>query len=207
MDYKDLNDYELIYQVRENDEVAYNALIKKYSNLVGMIARKYLRTYKNIGLEYDDLYQEGMLGVIKALNDYDSSNTLFFTYASICAKREMERVIKSQRRKKRMVLNESISLNKPINNDPDFSVGDLIADNYNLEEEYECYDRYQRIMEKRFDLNIIDSSILELKINGFSSREIARLLELTYKSVDYRIHKIRKKFSFIFDLKNNMIKL
>ena len=192
MDYKNLNDYELIYQVRENDEVAYNVLIKKYSNLVKIMAKKFLRIYKNIGIEYDDLYQEGMMGVIKALNDYNTSDTLFYTYASLCAKREMERLIKSQRRKKRMVFNDSISLNQNINNDPDYSVGDLIASNYNLEDEYEAYDRYKRILERRFDFELIDSSILELKANGFSIREIAKLLELTYKAVDYRLRKIRK---------------
>lgn len=192
MDYKYLNDYELVYQVRENDEIAYNMLIKKYSNLVGMIAKKYLRVYNNIGLEYDDLYQEGMMGVVKALNDYNASDTLFYTYASLCAKREMERLIKSQRRKKRMVFNDSISLNQNINNDPDYSVGDLIASNYNLEDEYEAYDRYKRILERKFDFELIDSSILELKANGFSIREIAKLLELTYKAVDYRLRKIRK---------------
>ena len=192
MDYKNLNDYELIYQVRENDEVAYNVLIKKYSNLVKIMAKKFLRIYKNIGIEYDDLYQEGMMGVIKALNDYNTSDTLFYTYSSLCAKREMERLIKSQRRKKRMVFNDSISLNQNINNDPDYSVGDLIASNYNLEDEYEAYDRYKRILERRFDFELIDSSILELKANGFSIREIAKLLELTYKAVDYRLRKIRK---------------
>lgn len=192
MDYKDLNDYELIYQVRENDEIAYNTLINKYSILIGMFAKKMLRTYKNLGLEYDDLYQEGMMGVIKALNDYNPSDTLFYTYASLCAKREMDRLIKCQRRKKRMILNDSISINKNVNNNPDLSIEDLIASKYNLEEEYECFDRYKRILDKKYDLELIDSSILELKVNGFSIREIAKLLELTYKTVDYRMRKIRK---------------
>ena len=104
----------------------------------------------------------------------------------------MERVIKSQRRKKRMILNESISLSKNIGNNPDFALEDLIASDYNLEEEYECFDIYRRILDKKYDFDIIDSSILELKVNGFSINEIATLLELSYKSVNYRMHKIRK---------------
>lgn len=192
MDYKDLNDYELIYQVRENDEIAYNTLIKKYSNLVCMIAKKYLRAYKNIGLEYDDLFQEGMMGVVKALNDYNASDTIFYTYASLCARREMEKVIKAQTRKKRMTLNNAVSINRCVGNSEDLLIEDIIASNYNLEEEYEAYDRYKKILERRFDFELIDSSILELKVNGFSIREIANLLELTYKAVDYRLRKIRK---------------
>jgi DNA-directed RNA polymerase specialized sigma24 family protein len=105
----------------------------------------------------------------------------------------MDRLIKCQRRKKRMILNDSISINKNVNNNPDLSIEDLIASKYNLEEEYECFDRYKRILDKKYDLELIDSSILELKVNGFSIREIAKLLELTYKTVDYRMRKIRKK--------------
>lgn len=193
MDYKKLNDYELIYQVRENDEVAYGLLIDKYSNLINIMAKKYQKQYKNIGLEFDDLYQEGMIGVIKALKDYNSNDTLFFTYAGLCAKREMDRLVKSQSRKKRMILNNSISLNHSINDDPDFLLENLIPSNYDLEKEFEISDELKKIMDKKYDLNIIDSSIFELKMNGFSVREIANLLELSYKIVDYRIRKIRKK--------------
>ena len=108
MDYRNLNDYELVYQVRENNEEAYNLLIRKYSNLVNMMAKKILKKYKYLGLEYDDLYQEGMMGIIKALNDYNGNDTLFYTYASLCAKREIDRLIKTHTRKKRMIFNELI---------------------------------------------------------------------------------------------------
>ena len=192
MDYKNLNDYELVYQVRENDEIAYNLLIKKYSNLVSMLAKKYLRLYKNIGLEYDDLFQEGMLGIIKALNDYDTRSTIFYTYASLCAKREMDKLIKTQTRKKRMILNECVSINGFINDNQDLVLEDAIPSKFDLAKEYECFDIYQRMMKARFNFNLIDSSILELKINGFSLSEIAELLDLTYKKVDYRMRKIRK---------------
>ena len=192
MDYKGLNDYELVYQVRENNEEAYNLLIGKYSNLVGMLAKKILRKYKYLGLEYDDIYQEGMMGIIKALNDYNSRETVFYTYASLCAKREIDKLIKTQSRKKRMVLNDSISINGYVHNNPDLVIEDAIPSKYNLEREYECYDMYRRIMNAGLNLNIIDSSILELRMNGFSSNEIAILLDLTYKKVDYRMRKIRK---------------
>ena len=192
MDYKKLNDYELVYQIRENDEVAYNILIRKYSNLVNMLARKALRKFKYLRLEYEDLYQEGMLGIVKALNDYNSSETLFYTYALVCAKREMEKMIKGQLRKKRMVLNDAISINGCIDNNPDLVLEDLIPAKYNLEEEYENYDTYERVMKSRFDFELMDSSILELRVNGFSSKEIAILLDLTYRVVDYRLRKIRK---------------
>ena len=195
MDYKDLNDYELIYQVRENDEIAYGLLMDKYSKLVSMMAKKYLKLNRNIGLEYDDLYQEGMVGLIQALKDYNPNDTLFYTYVSLCAAREMDRIIKSQKRKKRMIFNNYISLNKMILDDSRNTIGDMIASDYNIEKEFENKEAIKKVIDSIFDFELIDSSILELKINGFSTREIASLLELSYKAVDYRMRKIRKKIT------------
>lgn len=195
MDYKNLNDYELIYQVRENDEIAYGLLMDKYSKLVSMMAKKYLKLNRNIGLEYDDLYQEGMVGLIQALKDYNPNDTLFYTYVSLCAAREMDRIIKSQKRKKRMIFNNYISLNKMILDDSRNTVGDMIASDYNIEKEFENKEAIRKVIDSIFDFELIDSSILELKINGFSTREIASLLELSYKAVDYRMRKIRKKIT------------
>ena len=200
MDYKDLNDYELIYQVRENNEEAYGLLIKKYSNLVRIIAKKYLKNNKNLGLEYDDLYQEGMLGVIKALNDFNSKDAIFYTYALICATREIDRVIKTQKRKKQMILNDSLSIQKCLKNDSDYSMEKFLASSFNMEKEYETFDSYEKLMGAKYELkDTVDSSIFELRINGFSTREIANLLDLTYKAVDYRMRKIRKKIkNFVY---------
>ena len=193
MDYKNLNDYELVYQVKEHDEVAYGILLDKYSHLVDMLAKKYIKNNSNIGLEYEDLYQEGMVGIIKALDDYNESDTLFYTYASLCAKREMDKTLLYYKRKKHMVLNESISMEQRINGESDLFLKDTLASDYNLEEDYENYDKCKKIMNFKYELDLLDSSIFELRANGFSVREISTLLGITYKAVDYRMRKIRKK--------------
>lgn len=192
MDYKKLNDYELIYQVKENDTVAYNLLITKYSNLVDMLSKKYLKANQNIGIEYDDLYQEGMMGIFQAIKNYNQNDTLFYTFASLCAKREMERLIKGFRRNKQMVLNDSISFNESIN-DSGNVLEDLLASDFILEDQYISYCGYKDLLDLKYEFSQIDSYVYELKINNFSIKEIAILLELTYKNVDYRLHKIRKK--------------
>ena len=194
MDYKNINDYELVYQVRENDEVAYDTLLKKYSHLVDMLARMYYRYNKNIGIEYDDLYQEGMYGIMRALDDYDSK-TLFYTYATLCARREMERLIKTHRRKKQMILNEAISFNEKLKSDDEFTLEDLIPSLYCLEDDYYNEDFRDRFTSFKYELDIDDASIFELRINGFKIDEISILLDIAYKNVDYRLHKIRKKLT------------
>ena len=92
-----------------------------------------------------------------------------------------------------MVLNNSVSLNKNFDKDQNSTFEDLIPSKYNLEKEYEYDETFNKLMDAKYSLNLMDSSIFELKMNGFSTREIANLLELTYKVVDYRMRKIRKK--------------
>jgi RNA polymerase sporulation-specific sigma factor len=191
--YKELNDYELVYQVRENDAVAYNLLIEKYSNLVDMLAKKYIKVNKDIGIEYDDLYQEGMLGFFKALDDYNSNDTIFYTYALLCSRREMLRLIKTFKRKKQMVLNESISINRCVNNKDDLYIEDILPSNYNLEDDFYSYDTCQKLINFKYNLTFEDSLMYELKLNDFSISEIATLLDISYKKVDNHLNLIKKK--------------
>lgn len=193
MDYKELNDYELIYQVREKNELAYGLLIEKYSHLVDMLAKKYLKENKYVGLEYDDLFQEGMVGVMKALQDYNPDDTLFYTYASLCAKREMDRIIKTNSRMKQMALNEAVSFSKKLKCDSDLLLEDMVASNYNLEEDYENKELLNKILDAKNDFSFLDSQIIELKLNGFTTDEIANLMDLKYRTVNYRLKMIRKR--------------
>ena len=195
MDYKNLNDYELVYQVKENDEVAYGVLLKKYSNLVSRVAKDYYKRNKNIGLEYDDFYQEGMIGLLRSLDSYDSSNTLFYTYALLCIKRQMETCIRTNQRIKHYSLNNAISFNDTVKEGSDLFLEDVIASSFNLEDDYQSRDLYNRILNFKYDLSCEDSMILELRLNSFTIAEIAVLLDLTRKNVDYRLQRIRKRLS------------
>ncbi len=195
MNYKNLNDYELVYQVKENDENAYKIILEKYSSLLCSIAKQYYRKNKNLGLEYEDFYQEGMIGLLRALDDYDSSNSLFYTYALLCMKRQIETCIRTSQRLKHACLNNAVSLNESIKEDSNLLVEDVIASSYNLEEEYMYSDLYNKIMECKYDFSLEESLILELRLNSFTVNEIATLLDLSRKRVDYRLHKIRKRLS------------
>ncbi|MBR1385281.1 MAG: sigma-70 family RNA polymerase sigma factor [Bacilli bacterium] len=193
MDYKKLNDYELVYQVRENDEIAYEALCKKYSNLVEIIASKYYKKNKYLGIDFEDLYQEGMYGFVRALNDYDPSSKLFYSYVVLCASREIERIIKACGRKKHTALNSAISLSKEVNIEKDITVEDMIPSKYSLEKDIETNNEYKRLYDFKYELEDIDSAIYELRVNDFTLKEISQLMDIPYKKVENRLHNIRKK--------------
>lgn len=206
MEYKNLNDYELIYQVRENDGIAYNAIFSKYSHLIDILTKKYLKNNSNIGLEYDDLYQEGMLGLSRAIDSYDSDDTLFYTFALLCIRREMEKIIKGNKRNKHMILNDSLSLNKPINAEEDIFLEDIISTSFLIENDCDINDDYNYLINLKYEFPIEESLIYELKVNNFSTKEIAILLDKNYKNINYHIRKIRKKLKQLLENKKNMIK-
>lgn len=191
MDYKDLNDYELIYNVMENDEEAYNTLIKKYSFLVNKVAYGYYIKNRNIGIEYDDLRQEGLYAITVALKDYNPDNTLFYTYALLCIKREMERLIKYAKRHKQMILSEAVSLNTSLDDDNELLLEDVISSNMNVEDYVISEFNYEKLFLRKHDLKFDEALVYELKINKFSNKEIAILLDIPYKKVDNLLRNIR----------------
>ena len=192
MDYKNINDYELIYQIRENDEVAYTTLFEKYSFLVNKFDYEYYSNNKNIGIEYEDLCQEGFFAISMALKEYNQDTSLFYTYVVLCIRREMERLIKYHRRYKQMILSNSVSLFSYLDESSTLVLEDVISSNINLEEELIDYESYKKLFLYKHNFKFEESLIYELKINKFSNKEIACLLDIPYKKVDNTLRKIRR---------------
>ena len=104
MEYRDFNDYELVYYIHEGNEDANNILIKKYEPLINKIAHRMLPYCKNSGLEIEDLVQEGMIGLNHAIEKYqEQENTLFYTYAKKCIERKIISVVVASNRSKNKV--------------------------------------------------------------------------------------------------------
>ena len=189
MQYKDLNDYEVIYRIRENDDLALNEMFLKYEPIVISFAKKYFSFVKKFGMEFEDLLQEGRIAVNKAINTFDAdSSTLFYTYVSICIERSMMNISRNLSRKKRLSIvncvdGEALLLLPDTYYDPN----SYIFDKFNKEQ----FIYYKNMFE------IEDSCIFELKYNGFSYKEISELLDISLKFIDSRLCKIRKTLQFI----------
>lgn len=101
MDYKKVNDYEVMYMISENDDASRELLFKKYLPIVSKISSKYLAFAKKLGIEFDDLLQEGMIALNSAISNFDDSNgVLFYTYASVCIERHIITYCKRANNKK-----------------------------------------------------------------------------------------------------------
>ena len=193
--YKNYNDYELIYQIREQDETSYGIIYEKYHPIITRMAQFYYNYNKGIGLEFDDLYQEGMCGLEQAIKDYNDNTSLFYTYAILCVKREMERVIKKNRRQKHNPLNESYSFSNHLISNQELVLEDTLYDFISITENICFSDIYSSlIMHFKYELPDKQSQVFELKLNGFNNNEISELLNLNKKSIDGYIRTIRSAF-------------
>ena len=192
MKYKQYNDYELVYEIRENSEDAYNILITKYTTLIHKIAYEYFRKYKSFKVEYEDLIQEGHVGLYQALNDYDERSCLFYTYATICIKREIERFIKTFIRNKHMVLNNAISFSTPLDTNGELLLEDYISIGRDVEDIVIGDMNYNSIMNLKYDMSFEMAAVFELKANKFTILEISVLLDMPRRKVERYLLKIKK---------------
>ena len=193
MNYKDINDYETIYMIRENNDEAINNMYEKYKPLIKRLSLSFFMKYKHIGIDYDDLYQEGMYGLSEAIANYNiNESNLFYTFAVICIKREMQRLIIKSNRYKNNVLNYAMSLDTIIS-DEGLILEDVIYDEDQIVDKY-VFDIYEKknILDLKYLLKDVYSWVFELKINGFSNTDISVLLDITYKDVDNYLRSIKK---------------
>lgn len=193
MTYKDFNDREILYLISENNEEAFNFMYYKYEPLIKKNAKLFYKYYQSLGVEYDDLYQEGMYGLNNAINNYNNedNNALFYTLALLCIRREMQKCVVKQSRNKNIFYNSCYSINNYISENS--TLEDVL---YNISDitdyKYDTLVKEKDFLDTKYNLDFEKSIIFELKTNGFSNVEISKLLDLPYKKVDNSMRGIKK---------------
>ncbi len=193
--YHNLTDEQIISQIKEGDEQALSFLLEKYKDLVNSKVGKYFI----IGAEREDSIQEGMIGLYKAIRDFDAcKQNTFKTFANICVERQLITAIKSSNRQKHMPLNSYLSLNtSAYENDEDGAElietfkSDTIEDPLETIMKREYFEEIQDTMHK--SLSKFEESVLDRYMQGESYEVIAKKLDAPIKSIDNAIQRIRKK--------------
>lgn len=199
MNYEELNDNELVYLCSENNEDATSELINKYKGMILIILKDFKKKYKIVGVEITDLYQEGLLGLLNAIESYDKDKDVtFYTYANACIKSSIMTAIRSTFTQKNRILNTSYSLDK-ICEDTDTNFYEVFKDereepNKKLIDREETLELKNRMMAK---LSENEKVIFELKLQGFDNKEIADLIDKDKKYVENTIFRIGKKYKEI----------
>lgn len=185
-------DEELITLIRNGNQDATEYLLKKYSPLV----KKSIRTMYLIGADTEDLSQEGMIGLFKAIQNYQADNTAsFYTFAKLCIDRQIYTAIKTSNRKKHSPLNSYISFYSRANEDDAELIDNLEAGNDSNPEhvilDRENTSRLEALLEEC--LSNLEKKVLHYYLEGKSYSDIAILLEKPVKSIDNAVQRIREK--------------
>lgn len=191
--YKEVNDYELLYLISDNNEIAYNDIYAKYDNMIKIEAKKFYKKCKYLGISWEDIYQAGLYGFSLAISNFDEhEGTLFYTCANTFVKREIQVFIRNNSRYKHNILSDSVSLNDDID-DSGTTIESVIDSGINIVSQYSNYMDYKSLLSLKYDLPFLHSLIFELRLNNFSNKEISILLDIKYKSVDNAITSIKSK--------------
>lgn len=186
MNYKDYNDYELIYMVRENGDTYKNILYEKYRPIINKIASEFYNKYKEYGYDLDDFIQEAMITFDKAILSYDDDSSLFYSYVTLCMRRRLSSFTRDiSRVKKGFPLSSYVELE-------DFNTPDLTSDLELIFRNKEIQDILKSVIYDCY-ISIEETSIFELRLNGFTYREIGILLDIPSSSVEFRTRKVRNK--------------
>ena len=194
-DYESFSDEELIIRLRDGDNRITEYIIEKYKDLV----RKKSQSMYILGADHEDLLQEGMIGLFKAIRDYDAGrDASFYTFAELCVTRQIYTAVQSAGRKKHSFLNSYVSLyeNQARNGEeyPEL-IQELVASNTKNPEELmidqENLESLERMIEQ--ELSSFEKQVLELCLTGMSYTEIARVLGKTDKATDNALQRIKTK--------------
>lgn len=193
------DDEAYIRAYRDGDSSAVDFLLEKYKYLV----RKKARTLYLIGGENEDLIQEGMIALYKAIRDYDEGrDSSFAKFAEICIEHQLYNVIKGANRMKNSPLNSYISLYSPMGTSDGRTGHETLADTLlpseliNPEDiliDRENVTDIQSAIEKK--LSPFEKKVVELYIDGYNYQQIAAALEKSPKSIDNALQRIKKKLS------------
>ncbi len=195
-DLEQSEDRTLVAQVRDGDERALEGLLSRYRGF----ARAKARSYFLAGSDKEDVVQEGMIGLYKAIRDFDlDQDTPFRAFAELCISRQILTAIKTANRNKHKPLNSSVSLDAPAygGDDPsDGSIGETLlasktADPVELVISSEEIEALKASLKE--NLTDLESDVLTLYMDGKSYEEIARVLGNHVKSIDNALQRIKRK--------------
>ena len=195
MKYDACTDEELIERLRQGETEITDYILEKYKPLV----RKYANAMYLIGGETDDLIQEGMIGLYKAIRDYNTDREASFaTFASMCINRQMITAVAASNRKKNMPLNTYVSYDMPAggDEDSDMRLVDILQSQTELNPEKLLIDKeHNWDLKSRLKevLSTFEQQVLTYYLEGMDYTAIAKKMQKPPKSVDNALQRIRSK--------------
>lgn len=203
--FETMTDEDIVEEAKGGDNDALEYLLNKYKNFVRAKARSYFL----IGADREDIIQEGMIGLYKAIRDYRPDRLASFrAFAELCVTRQIITAIKTATRQKHIPLNSYVSLNKPIYDmDSDRTLLDVLSATKicDPEELVIGRDEYKRIEKDMNEiLSDLEWEVLMAYLQGKSYQEIALELDRHVKSIDNALQRVKRKFEIYLESAENL---
>ncbi|ELK46911.1 RNA polymerase sporulation sigma factor SigH [Halobacillus sp. ACCC02827] len=194
LDLSKLDDEAVVERINQGQVQALDYLINKYKNFV----RAKARTYFLIGADREDIVQEGMIGLYKAIRDYrEGKLSSFKAFAELCVTRQIITAIKTATRQKHIPLNSYVSLDKPIyDEESDRTLLDVIAGSKAIDPQELIVnkEKFSDMEEKMSELlSDLEKQVLTLYLDGQSYQEISEELRRHVKSIDNALQRVKRK--------------
>ena len=200
--YSQLEDEEVVARVQDGDLYALEYMINKFKNFVRAKAKSYFL----IGADREDVIQEGMIGLYKAIRDYKGDKlSTFRAFAELCITRQMITAVKTATRQKHIPLNSYVSLDKPIYDEEsdrtllDVICGTRVTDPMEMIINQEKYDDIEIKMSEI--LSDLERKVLMLYLDGRSYQEISVDLKRHVKSIDNALQRVKRKLERYLEIK------
>ncbi|MCD1171917.1 RNA polymerase factor sigma-70 [Bacillus anthracis] len=202
--FRDLEDEAIVELVRKGNTDALEYLIRKYKNFV----RAKSRSYFLVGADREDIVQEGMIGLFKAIRDYKEDKlSSFKAFAELCITRQIITAIKTATRQKHIPLNSYVSLDKPIyDEESDRTLLDVISEAKvtDPEEMIISQEEYTDIESKISELlSDLERKVLSLYLDGRSYQEISEQLNRHVKSIDNALQRVKRKLERYMEMRES----
>lgn len=193
-EYPQTPDEKLVQWAQRGEEEAGNYLVNRYMNFVKSRAR----TYFLIGADREDIVQEGMIGLFKAIRDYrPERQSSFRAFAELCVTRQMITAIKTATRQKHVPLNTYVSLSRPVyDEDSDRTLVDVLCAEKNSNPEEICINKEEfAAIENKMDeiLSDLELRVLGAYLEGKTYQEISWWLKRPVKSIDNALQRVKRK--------------
>jgi len=203
--YVEMPDEDIVELAQQGEQFAVEFLVDKYKNFVRAKARSYFL----IGADKEDIIQEGMIGLFKAIRDYKLDKlTSFRAFAELCITRQIITAIKTATRQKHIPLNSYVSLNKPIyDEESDRTLMDILSTNKITNPEEIIISREEFIFIERKMGEILSSlewKVLMAYLEGKSYQEIAVELKRHVKSIDNALQRVKRKLEKYLEDRNEL---
>ena len=198
-----VSDYELLYYVRQNDEESQAILIQRYHRTIWAIIHNLVPPPRPSYIDLDDLYQEGLIGLLEAVNNFkEDMDTSFGTFARVCVEREIRSLLRKYRTGSYSLLSTAMSLDMSVSEDENICLMDTVpCGKTDFDPVYATYVSWAKdqIPFIKKTLSETEWQVYRYHALGYSYKEISKWVGCSEKDVDNILQKIKKKLPTLFD--------